>query len=303
MSADEPAPADAVAEARTLLAELVDIPSPSGSEGAIVDRIEALCLDWGLTCSRVPTETGRDCLVLGPGDPELVIAAHVDTIDPTWPARATIDGDIVRGLGAADDKGGVVACLLAARRPEPRRPVARRARRLLRLPGRRGARRRRIAGAGDRAPPPLRDRTRGDGLRHRPGRDRRRRSADPHAGPLGPRVDARPRRERDRRRDPPDQRVPEARAGESRARPAGNVGHRDRIDRRRHRLQHRSRPLQLQGRDQGRARAGLGGHRGGARAPRGAARGTRRADRGHRAVRDARRIPASSPSSTPRPGR
>ena len=47
MSADEPAPGDAVAEARTLLAELVDIPSPSGSEGAIVDRIEALCLDWG----------------------------------------------------------------------------------------------------------------------------------------------------------------------------------------------------------------------------------------------------------------
>lgn len=116
MSADEPDPGGAVAEARSLLVELVDIPSPSGSEGAIVDRIEALCLDWGLTCSRVPTETGRDCLVLGPGDPELVIAAHVDTIDPPWPAKATSDGDVVRGLGSVDDKGGVVACLLAARR-------------------------------------------------------------------------------------------------------------------------------------------------------------------------------------------
>ena len=105
-----------VAAARTLLAELVDIPSPSGSEGAIVDRIEQLCLDWGLACIRVPTETGRDCIVIGPQDPELVIAAHVDTIDPPWAAEATVDGDVVHGLGALDDKGGVVACLLAARR-------------------------------------------------------------------------------------------------------------------------------------------------------------------------------------------
>lgn len=111
----EGAASAAVAEARSLLAELVDIPSPSGSEGAIADRIEQLCSDWGLPCSRVPTETGRDCLLLGPSDPGLVIAAHIDTIDPPWPARSTVDGDIVRGLGAVDDKGGVVACLLAAR--------------------------------------------------------------------------------------------------------------------------------------------------------------------------------------------
>ena len=104
-----------VAEARSLLAELVDIPSPSGSEGRIVDRIEEICLDWGLAPWRVATETGRDCLVVGPSDPALAIAAHVDTIDPPWPARSTIDGDIVRGLGSVDDKGGVVACLLAAR--------------------------------------------------------------------------------------------------------------------------------------------------------------------------------------------
>ena len=115
MSADGP-PREPIAEARSLLAELVDIPSPSGAEGAIVDRIEQICLEWGMTPARVPTETGRDCLVVGPEDPALAIAAHVDTINPTWPAGATIDGDVVRGLGAADDKGGVVACLLAARR-------------------------------------------------------------------------------------------------------------------------------------------------------------------------------------------
>jgi len=115
LSADEPAPGDAVAAARTLLAELVDIPSPSGSEGRIVDRIEELGQESGLPVWRVPTETGRDCLVVGGADPELVIAAHVDTIDPPWPAAAVVEGDVVAGLGSVDDKGGVVACLLAAR--------------------------------------------------------------------------------------------------------------------------------------------------------------------------------------------
>ena len=73
----------------------------------------------------MPTETGRDCIVVGPEDPQLVIAAHVDTIDPPWPAVAKVEGDVVHGLGAVDDKGGVVACLLAARRLSERAGDAR----------------------------------------------------------------------------------------------------------------------------------------------------------------------------------
>ena len=112
MSAD---PA-AVGEARDLLAELVDIPSPSGSEGRIVDRIESLCAEWSLPAMRVRSELGRDSLVVGaPERPALACVAHVDTISPPWPARAVVEGDVVHGLGSADDKGGVVACLLAAR--------------------------------------------------------------------------------------------------------------------------------------------------------------------------------------------
>ena len=112
MSAD---PA-AVAEARDLLAELVDIPSPSGSEGRIVDRIESLCAEWSLPAMRVRSELGRDSLVVGARErPALACVAHVDTISPPWPARAVVEGDVVHGLGSADDKGGVVACLLAAR--------------------------------------------------------------------------------------------------------------------------------------------------------------------------------------------
>lgn len=114
---DEPGGREGPAAARGLLAELVGIPSPSGSEGEIIARIEELCDDWGLACARtrIGSETGRDSLVVGAADPDLVIAAHVDTIDAPWPARARIDGDIVHGLGAVDDKGGVVSCLLAAR--------------------------------------------------------------------------------------------------------------------------------------------------------------------------------------------
>ena len=112
MSADP----GAVAGARDLLAELVDIPSPSGSEGRIVDRIESLCAEWSLPAARVRSELGRDSLVVGATErPALAFVAHVDTIAPPWPARAVVDGDVVRGLGSVDDKGGVVACLLAAR--------------------------------------------------------------------------------------------------------------------------------------------------------------------------------------------
>lgn len=109
-----PAP-EAVDEAAALLAELIDVPSPSGAEGRIAERVEQLCAEWELDCRRVGSETGRDSLVVGPPDPALAIAAHLDTVDAPWPARARVEGTIVHGLGAVDDKGGVVACLLAAR--------------------------------------------------------------------------------------------------------------------------------------------------------------------------------------------
>lgn len=104
-------------EARSLLTELISIPSPSGGEGAIVDRLERWAGENGLSCRRVPAENGRESLVLGAcPDPVLVIVAHVDTITPTWPGATVprIEGNVVHGLGAVDDKGGVVACMMAA---------------------------------------------------------------------------------------------------------------------------------------------------------------------------------------------
>lgn len=106
-------------EARELLTELIAIPSPSGGEGRIIDWIEAWATAHGLTTRRVPSEIGRENLVLGAStEPALAIVAHVDTVTATWPAATEprFEGNLVHGLGAVDDKGGVTACLLAALR-------------------------------------------------------------------------------------------------------------------------------------------------------------------------------------------
>jgi len=105
-------------EAGALLSDLVSIYSPSGGEGRIVERVEELAQAIGLTTRRVPAEIGRDSLVLGAcREPVLAIAAHLDTITPTWPDATVpqIRDGVLHGLGSVDDKGGVAACLLAVR--------------------------------------------------------------------------------------------------------------------------------------------------------------------------------------------
>jgi len=105
-------------EATALLSDLVSIYSPSGGEGEIVDFVEGFCRDEGLSVRRVPAEIGRDSLVVGASrTPVLAIAAHLDTITPTWPDATVprVEGGVLTGLGSVDDKGGVAACLLAAR--------------------------------------------------------------------------------------------------------------------------------------------------------------------------------------------
>jgi acetylornithine deacetylase/succinyl-diaminopimelate desuccinylase-like protein len=105
-------------EATELLSDLVSIYSPSGGEGRIVDHVESLCHSEGHSVRRVPAEVGRDSLVLGASrSPLLAIAAHLDTITPTWPEPTVprVAEGVLHGLGSVDDKGGVTACLLAAR--------------------------------------------------------------------------------------------------------------------------------------------------------------------------------------------
>lgn len=97
-----------------LTAELIDIPSVSHGEGAIADHLEAAlrAVPW-LTVERhqhnvvARTSLGREH--------RLILAGHTDTVPVNGNARAVIEGDTLRGLGASDMKSGLAVFLELAR--------------------------------------------------------------------------------------------------------------------------------------------------------------------------------------------
>lgn len=97
-----------------LTAALVDIPSESHQEAALVDWLEAElgALDW-LETERVGanlvarTHLGRDTRVL--------LAGHTDTVPANGNAESRIDGDTLWGLGATDMKAGLAVMVELAR--------------------------------------------------------------------------------------------------------------------------------------------------------------------------------------------
>jgi acetylornithine deacetylase/succinyl-diaminopimelate desuccinylase-like protein len=98
------------------LVRLVEIPSPSGEEEAIVAYLERRAAELDLPARRAVVTPGWDNLIVGGAlRPDLAIIAHLDTVRPTWAwsGKAEVRGHEVWGLGAVDDKGGVVAALLA----------------------------------------------------------------------------------------------------------------------------------------------------------------------------------------------
>ncbi len=109
-------PGDLLARA----AALVDIPSVSHNEGALVDHLEAeLRSHTWLDVERVGdnlvarTRLGRRTRVL--------LGGHSDTVPPNGNEVARLDGDTLWGLGAADMKGGVAVMMALAenvREPE-----------------------------------------------------------------------------------------------------------------------------------------------------------------------------------------
>jgi acetylornithine deacetylase/succinyl-diaminopimelate desuccinylase-like protein len=105
--------ADARAWVARELLDLVGIASPSEKEHDAVDHLEARCGTWGLPVARLPVDGAADDLLIGWSDrPALLLTAHIDTVTPTWPWDAALDGDVVRGLGAGDCKGSVIAFAL-----------------------------------------------------------------------------------------------------------------------------------------------------------------------------------------------
>ena len=115
---------------RTLL-EMIDVYSPSGKEEDIQLYIESRFMAAGLPISRqvVDDERYNLCAKMGSGPPKLYLVGHVDTV-PAWDLDeygASEEWGVVRGLGAADMKGGCAAMLEAwlglASRPEAMQPA------------------------------------------------------------------------------------------------------------------------------------------------------------------------------------
>lgn len=98
------------------LTRLIEIPSYSDDERAVMDVLASRCSAFDLPVRTQEVPGAGPNLVVGWFDePTLLLTAHMDTIVPTWRTdhRASVDGTVVRGLGAQDDKGCAVAILLA----------------------------------------------------------------------------------------------------------------------------------------------------------------------------------------------
>lgn len=101
---------------RTLV-DLVDIYSPAGKEEDIQLYLEGVLAEAGLCAERQEVEEERYNLraVLGEGEPDLYLVGHVDTVT-AWDLEeygAREEGDVLRGLGSADMKGGCAAMVEA----------------------------------------------------------------------------------------------------------------------------------------------------------------------------------------------
>jgi acetylornithine deacetylase len=101
---------------RTLL-DMLDIYSPSGKEEDIQLYLEELLGRYGFRVERQEVEHERYNLrvTMGVGTPQLYLVGHVDTV-PAWDLEefgAHEEGEIIRGLGSADMKGGCAAMLEA----------------------------------------------------------------------------------------------------------------------------------------------------------------------------------------------
>ncbi len=116
--------------ASSLLSDLVRVESvtpwliPDGSgERAIAEHIEGWASDLPVEVSLEEISEGRiNCLLRLRGQgagPTLCLNAHLDTVGyANWADRALIpriDGELLYGLGSADDKAGCAAALLALR--------------------------------------------------------------------------------------------------------------------------------------------------------------------------------------------
>jgi acetylornithine deacetylase/succinyl-diaminopimelate desuccinylase family protein len=118
--------------ARSILEQLVRIPSATGHEQAVAQALAGRCESAGLEVELQDVEPGRPNVIarwkVGRG-PRLLFTGHLDTVPvgEGWsrdPFGAEVEGDRLYGRGACDMKGGLAAMLgaieeLRARGAEP----------------------------------------------------------------------------------------------------------------------------------------------------------------------------------------
>ena len=107
-----------------LLEELVSIPSQTGEERRIAERLEELLAQRGFSTRRLEIAPGRFNVLAerGGSGKRIGLYGHMDTVAPAegWvdPYRLKKSGDRLIGLGAWDMKGGISAMLHADRNTE-----------------------------------------------------------------------------------------------------------------------------------------------------------------------------------------
>ena len=108
-------------ETAELLSELVKIPSLSGEEGPLIERLAGKLEDYGF--DEVKTD-GLGNLIgrIGSGPKTLAVDAHIDTVDVgdrrQWqddPYSGAVRNGWVLGRGAVDQKGGAASMVTAGR--------------------------------------------------------------------------------------------------------------------------------------------------------------------------------------------
>lgn len=104
-----------------LLKKLVSIPSSYPEEHAISEFVASFLEDIGCQVERVCTDTDRNNLVVTIGQAQryLGFSGHLDTVHPAAdysidPFEVIVAGNVARGLGVCDMKGGLTAMLYLA---------------------------------------------------------------------------------------------------------------------------------------------------------------------------------------------
>jgi acetylornithine deacetylase len=100
------------ARAVDLLEELAAVPSLTGSEGALVDRLEQRLRGDGWEVHEIPVSPGRRNLFARFGRPAVVFTTHADTVPPFFAPRR--EGARLYGRGACDAKASLAAQIIAA---------------------------------------------------------------------------------------------------------------------------------------------------------------------------------------------